>query len=122
MEGTSPGDPPIEALDAEETYHHVLLYFIQSLRILATDPELQCNAKGNFDVAQELKNEILPGRYLIGKGRLHDAEESAVAALNSAVAAVPDSAPTFCLDAITCAGSFASGPLGLANRGESGVL
>ena len=59
------------------------------------DPEPQCEAEGNFNVAQELKNEILSGRYVIGKGKLSESEETAIATLASAVAAVPDSALTF---------------------------
>ena len=55
-------------MDAEETYQHIFFYFIQALGILAMDPEAQCEAEGNFNVAQELKNEILSGRYVIGKG------------------------------------------------------
>jgi hypothetical protein len=82
-------------MDAEETYQHVFFYFIQALRILAMDPEPQCEAQGDFNVAQELKNEILSGRYIIGKGKLNDSQETALATLASAIAAVPDSALTF---------------------------
>ena len=42
-----------------------------------------------FNVAQELQYEILSGRYVIGKGKLNETEETAIAALASAVAAVP---------------------------------
>ena len=93
MEGT--GDPPPETMDAEETYHHVFYYFVQALRILAMDPEPQCEAQGNYNVAFELKDEILSGRYLIGKGRLNDLEERVIVALASDITGVPDSALTF---------------------------
>jgi hypothetical protein len=95
MEGTSQGDPPTETMGPEETYHHVFFYFIKALRILAMDPEPQCEAQGNYNVAFELQSEILSGRYLIGKGRLNGLQENAIAAVASAVAAVPDSALTF---------------------------
>ena len=95
MDRASPDAQSSEPMDAEETYQHVFFYFIQALWILAMDPEPQCEAQGNFNVAQELKNEILSGRYLIGKGKLNDSQETALATLASAIAAVPDSALTF---------------------------
>lgn len=95
MEETSSSDAPTETMGPEETYHHVFFYFIQALRVLAMDPELQCEAQGNYNVAFELQSEILSGRYLIGKDRLSDLEESTVAALASAIDAVPDSALAF---------------------------
>ena len=95
MEETPSGDPPTETMGPEETYHHVLFYFIQALKVLAMDPEPQCEAQGNYNVAFEPQSEILSGRYLIGKGRLNELEESAIADLAAAIDAVPDSALTF---------------------------
>jgi hypothetical protein len=95
MERTSPGNRPTEPMDAEEKYHNIFLHFVNALRILAMDPEPQCHAEGNYNVAQELQYEILSGRYVIGKGKLNEVEESTIAALASAIAAVPDSALTF---------------------------
>jgi hypothetical protein len=95
MERTSPGNQPTEPMDAEEKYHNIFLHFVNALRILAMDPEPQCSAEGDFNVGQELQYEILSGRYVIGKGRLNELEESAVAALASAIAAVPDLALIF---------------------------
>lgn len=82
-------------MDAEEKYQNIFFYFIKALRVLAVDPEPQCEAEGNFNVAQELQYEILSGRYVIGKGKLNESEEVAIATLASAVAGVPDSALTF---------------------------
>jgi len=59
------------------------------------DADPQCESEGNFNVGQELQYEILSGRYVIGKGKLNETEETAIAALASAVAAVPESALTF---------------------------
>jgi len=59
------------------------------------DADPQCESEGNFNVAQELQYEILSGRYVIGKGKLNETEEAAIAALASVVAAVPESALTF---------------------------
>ena len=82
-------------MDTEEKYQHIFFYFIKALRVLAMDPQSQCEAEGNFNVAQEIQYEILSGRYVIGKGKLNLSEEAAIATLASAVAAVPDSALTF---------------------------
>jgi hypothetical protein len=82
-------------MDAEEQYQNIFFHFIKALRVLGMDPERQCNAEGNFNVAQELQYEILSGRYIIGKGRLNPSEEGAVTNLASAVAGVPDSGLTF---------------------------
>jgi hypothetical protein len=82
-------------MDEEEKYNHIFFYFIKALRILAMDAESQCDAEGNFNVAQELQYEILCGRYVIGKGKLNNSEEKAVAAVTSAIETVPDSALKF---------------------------
>jgi hypothetical protein len=58
------------------------------------DADPQCESEGNFNVVQELQYEILSGRYVIGKEKLNETEETAIAALASAVAAVPESALT----------------------------
>ena len=50
-----------ETMDSEENYQHVFFYPIKALRILAMDAEAQCEAEGDFNVAQELKYEILSG-------------------------------------------------------------
>ena len=82
-------------MDAEEKYHQIFSEFAHALRHLAMDAHPQCESEGNFNVAQELKYEILSGRYVIGKGKLNETEETAIAALTSAVATVPESALTF---------------------------
>jgi hypothetical protein len=82
-------------MDDEEKYQHIFFYFIKALRILSMDSGSQCDAEGNVNVAQELKYEILSGRYVIGKGKLNESEETAIAAVTSAVDAIPDSALTF---------------------------
>jgi hypothetical protein len=86
---------PTEPMGPEEEYHHVFFYFVQALRILAMGPDPQCDPQGNYNVAFELQAEILSGRYLIGKGRLDDAEEAAIAALATTISTVPDSALVF---------------------------
>jgi len=82
-------------MDAEEKYHQIFSEFARALKILAKDADPQCESAGNFNVAQELQYEVLCGRYVIGKGKLNETEETAIAALASAVAAVPESALAF---------------------------
>jgi hypothetical protein len=95
MKPISPGKQPESPMNAEEKYHNIFLHFVNALRILAMDPESQCHAEGDFNVAQELQYEILSGRYVIGKGKLNEMEEAAVGALASSIAAIPKSALVF---------------------------
>ena len=89
-------DQSPDTMDVDEAYQHVFFCFMLALRNLATlEPATQCDAKGNRIVAHELQNEILSGRYVIGKGKLNTSEESAIAALAAAVGTVPDSALGF---------------------------
>jgi hypothetical protein len=95
MESSLQNTQPEEAMDEEEKYQHIFFYFIRALRTLAMDAEPQCDSQGNFNVAQELQHEVLCGRYVIGKGKLNEAEETAIAAVTSAIGTVPDSALKF---------------------------
>jgi hypothetical protein len=95
MERSPQDAPPSEIMDAEETFHNVFFYFIVTLKILAMEPEAQCDAQGNYNVAQELQQEALSGRYLVEKGRLDKVEETAIEALASSISELPKSALTF---------------------------
>jgi hypothetical protein len=95
MDRALPDTQSSEPMDDEEKYQHIFFYFIRALRILAMDAESQCDAERNFNVAQELKYEILSGRYVIGKGKLNESEETAIASVTSAIDTIPDSALTF---------------------------
>jgi hypothetical protein len=95
MNRTSPIDETLATMDAEEKYQQIFSEFARALRSLAMDADPQCESAGDFNVAQELKYEILSGRYVIGKGKLNETEETAITALASAIDAVPGSALTF---------------------------
>ena len=95
MNWASRNEESLGTMDAEEKYQQIFSEFADALRILAKDADPQCESAGNFNVAQELQYEVLCGRYVIGKGKLNETEETAIAALASAVAAVPESALTF---------------------------
>jgi hypothetical protein len=94
MDRAPPGAPPTDTMDAEETFHNVFSQFIATLRFLAMEPEAVCEAQGN-NVAFELQQEALSGRYLVDKGRLDRAEEIAVNAFGSSVSDLPKSALVF---------------------------
>ncbi len=95
MNWASRNEESLRTMDAEEKYHQIFLEFSRALTSLAMEAAQQCETQGDFNVAQELKYEILSGRYVIGKGKLDEVEETAIATLASASAAVPDSALTF---------------------------
>ena len=95
MNWASRNEESLGTMDAEEKYHQIFFEFSRALRSLAMEADQQCETQGDFNVAQELKYEILSGRYVIGKGKLDEVDETAIAALASAIAAVPDSALTF---------------------------
>lgn len=59
MERASPDARPSETIVAEDTFHNVLFYFVASLSILVMEPEAQCEAQGNYNVAFELQQEAL---------------------------------------------------------------
>lgn len=69
--------------------------YMLALKSLAMEPEAQCQAEGDYNVAQELQYEISLGRCLIEKGRLDSVEEKSIAALADSVQSLPDSALVF---------------------------
>src|ERR1700733_913575 len=95
MDRAPPGAPLTDTMDAEETFHNVFSQFIATLRFLAMEPEAVCEAQGNYNVAFELQQEALSGRYLVDRGRLDRAEEIAVNAFGSSVSDLPKSALVF---------------------------
>jgi len=51
-------------------------------------PEQQCEEMVDSNVAWELKDDVMTGRYLLGKGFLQASEEAAIARLLKALEAV----------------------------------
>jgi hypothetical protein len=60
MERSPQDAPPSEIMDAEETFHNVFFYFIASLKILAMEPEAQCEAQGNYNVGRNFSRKHSP--------------------------------------------------------------
>jgi hypothetical protein len=82
-------------MDSEEIFHTVFFYYVSSLRTLsALDLAVHRNGRGNV-VGWELRQEILSGSYLLGKGVLSPSEEAAIQALAYAAADLPSSATSF---------------------------
>jgi hypothetical protein len=65
----------------EEAFRNGFHYFVEALRVLAAPPVQQCEAVGDYNVAWELKDDVLDGRYLLGRGFLSDSQEVAVSHL-----------------------------------------
>jgi hypothetical protein len=82
-------------IDPEEIYHNDFHYFLLALRRLALEPDAQCRAEGDYNVAQELQYGIVIGRCLIGKGRLSAVEEKTIGDLAAAADALPKDALHF---------------------------
>jgi hypothetical protein len=79
-------------IDPEEIYHNDFHYYVLAVRRLALEPDAQCRAEGDYNVAQELQYEIIIGRCLIGKGKLTAVEEKAIGDLAAAADALPKDA------------------------------
>jgi hypothetical protein len=82
-------------IDPEEIYHNDCHLYVLALRRLALEPDAQCRAEGDYNVAQELQHEIIVGRCLIGKGKLSAVEEKAIGDLAAAASALPKDALLF---------------------------
>jgi hypothetical protein len=82
-------------IDPEEIYHNDFHHYFLALRRLALEPDAQCHAEGDYNVAQELRYEIIIGRCLNGKGKLSAVEEKALGELAAAADALPKDALLF---------------------------
>jgi hypothetical protein len=82
-------------IDPKEIYHNDFHYFFLALKRLALEPDAQCRAEGDYNVAQELQYEIVIGRCLIGKGQLSAVEEKTIEDLAAAADALPKNALLF---------------------------
>src|SRR4051812_23666277 len=78
-----------EPVSAEEAFHHGFHYFIEALDVLTLDAERHCEAMGDCNVAWELKDDVMAGRYLVGLGFLPSEEERCITNLLDALEVVP---------------------------------
>lgn len=78
-----------EPLDAEEAFHNGFYYFLRAAETLSLDADSQCKEMGDSNVAWELKDDVMAGRYLLGAGFLPRAQEQSIEALLQALKPVP---------------------------------
>jgi hypothetical protein len=78
-----------QLLSDEEEFHSSYRVFLMSLKYLALPPDEQCAAMGDYNVAWELKDDVLRGRFLIDRGYLSVEQEAWVGALAGALEGVP---------------------------------
>ena len=95
MESKSQDNVDSGGIDPEEIYHNDFHHYFLALNRLALEPDAQCRAEGDYNVAQELQYEIIIGRCLIGKGKLGAVEEKAILDLAAIADALPKDALLF---------------------------
>jgi hypothetical protein len=95
MSFDSQGTVDSGSIDPEELYHNDFHYYVLAVRRLALEPDAQCRAEGDYNVAQELQYEIIIGRCLIGKGKLSEVEEKRIGELAAAADGLPKDALLF---------------------------
>jgi hypothetical protein len=106
-------------IDPEEIYHNDFHLYVLALRRLALEPDAQCRAEGDYNVARELQYEIVIGRCLIGKGKLNAVEEKRIGDLAAAADALPKDALPLCEWSCAKRRGNAASSLGTStNRGE----
>lgn len=69
----------------EEEFHGSFRIWLNAVEILASLPEEQCCAMGNYNVAWELKEDVRAGKFLVDRGYLPPIEEAWVHALAAAL-------------------------------------
>ena len=52
-------------LSEEESFQHGLYYFRQALSVMAAGARDQCEMMGNYNVAWELRDDVLAGQHLL---------------------------------------------------------
>jgi hypothetical protein len=85
LSGSTDRLAPMSNLDFDSAYR----VFAEALAMLASDPEEQCEAMGNFNIAWELKDDVQAGKYLVDSDRLNAEQVAWILALACALDAVP---------------------------------
>ena len=79
----------IGLMSTDDGFDSAYRVFAEALAMLASSPEDQCEAMGDFNVAWELKDDVQAGRYLVDSGHLSAEQQAWILALVSALDAVP---------------------------------
>ncbi len=77
--------PPEDAPTPEEVFFVGFRVFHMSVEFAALPPEEQCQALGCFNVAWELRKDLLDGSYLLGQGLLTSEQEASIEMLLAVV-------------------------------------
>lgn len=77
------------SLELEEALRNAYVYFVEALETLASEPEAQCEAMGDYNVGWEIKDDVAAGRYLVGWTLLTSSQSDAVERLVAALESVP---------------------------------
>jgi hypothetical protein len=75
-----------------DEFENSYYYFVQALQVLAQDALTQCEAMGNYNVAWELKDNLLRGAYLLNypsSARLIDEQRRGILDLMAGLESVP---------------------------------
>lgn len=54
-------DPEDKVLSDKDAFANAYYYFVQALEVLAADASTQCDRMGNFNVAWEIKDDVVRG-------------------------------------------------------------
>lgn len=76
-------------MSTDDNFDSAYRVFTEALAMLASSPEEQCEAMGDFNVAWELKDDVQAGRYLVDGDHLSAEEQAWILAVVSALDAVP---------------------------------
>ena len=69
----------------EEEFHSSYRIFISAVEMLAGTADEQCQFMGDCNVAWELKDDVIAGKFLIDRGYLSNSQEAWVVALIGAL-------------------------------------
>ncbi len=76
-------------MDPEEARHNAYFYFIEAVATLAAEPTTQCERMGDHNVAWEIKDDVLAGRYLVEWDLLIPQQREAILSLAKALDCLP---------------------------------
>jgi hypothetical protein len=83
-----------EQIPEKEVFANTYHYFIRALKVLAADADAQCKAMGNYNVACEIKDDVIRGAPLLGLSEaqgLTSRERSGIRDLVTALEEIPAS-------------------------------
>lgn len=77
------------SVNLDEARHNAYFYFIEAVATLAAEPATQCERMGDYNVAWEIKDDVLAGRYLAQWDLLRPQQRDAILSLAKALDCLP---------------------------------